>query len=171
VNIDALIPDLAARLIEALQDELRQYGEMLALLEQQQEHVTVRAADEVLHSVVAINEQSARIQQARRKRDECQHAVAVRLQCTDDPGFGALVPMLPEAYRSAVAELVRENNDLLVRVQQRARQNHLLLSRSLELMQRFIHGLTASGPPATYSGHGVLQANSAPPLPIYEAVG
>ena len=33
---------------------------------------------------------------------------------------------------------MRENNELLVRVQQRARQNHLLLSRSVEMMQRFI---------------------------------
>ncbi len=37
--------------------------------------------------------------------------------------------------------LVQENNELLVRVQQRARQNHLLLLRSLELMQKLINSL------------------------------
>lgn len=202
MNADAQTPSPVARLIEALRQELHEYGEMLARLEQQQEHVMVRAADEVLHSVVAINEQAARIQEARRQREQCQRELAAvvgadvrRLISVSEaapqgeasslltsaptslqagpqlPDFAALVPLLPEVYRAAVSELVRENNDLLVRVQQRARQNHLLLSRSLELMQRFVHSLAPTAPPTTYTGQGIMQANPTPSLPIYEAVG
>ena len=39
----------------------------------------------------------------------------------------------------SVQALVEENNELLIRVQQRARQNHLLLSHAVELMQHLIN--------------------------------
>ena len=53
------------KLIEVLRDELQQYGELLALLEQQQDLVTRRAADGVLRTVAAINEQYTIIQTVR----------------------------------------------------------------------------------------------------------
>jgi len=59
----------------------------------------------------------------------------------EDITFASLVPQLPPDYRPLVGALVEENNHLLVRVQQRARQNHLLLSRSLEMMQSFLNTL------------------------------
>ncbi len=52
-----------------------------------------------------------------------------------------LIPLLPADYRPLVQALVDENNELLVRVRQRARQNHLLLSRSVELMQGLLNTL------------------------------
>jgi len=54
------------RFIEALREELQHYGEMLGLLDRQQELVVIRAADEILQTVSAINAQSASIQSARR---------------------------------------------------------------------------------------------------------
>jgi hypothetical protein len=171
VNTETNITELVTRLIGALRHELREYGEMLALLEQQQEHVMVRAADEVLHSVAAVGDQTVKIQEARHAREAWQTQVASILGLPSDPSFVAVIPLLPEPHRLAVVELVRENNDLLTRVQERARQNHLLLSRSLELMQRFIHDLTQVTQPTIYTGGGILHANSAPSLSIYEAVG
>lgn len=167
VNISELVPQL----LEALRHELYEYGELLALLEHQQEQVTRRVADEVLHSAAAISDQANRVQEARRRREGCQRAAAQVLQKSEETSFAALLPMIPGPYRFAVTELVRENNDLLVRVQQRARQNHMLLRHSLELMQRFIGSLTAANQPTTYTGSRTLQANSAPPPPIYQAVG
>lgn len=167
-------PSLAALvngLIEALREELHQYGEMLALLDQQQEHVTQRAGDEVLHSALAITEQMGRIQAARAQREACQQQLAATLGCVQDHSFSGLVPRLPEAYQPAVRALVQENNDLLARVQQRARQNHLLLHRALELMQQFVQQVAAQAAPATYAGNGLLQPHAAPTQPIYEAVG
>jgi flagellar biosynthesis/type III secretory pathway chaperone len=70
-----------------------------------------------------------------------------------------------------VEALVRENNELLIRVQQRARQNHLLLSRSLELMQQFIHALVPASLPTTYDGAGQVSSAHRPNQPLYEAVG
>jgi endonuclease V-like protein UPF0215 family len=55
-------------LIEALRNELQQYGEMLALLDHQQEMVLQQRTDDILHSISAIDSQSAAIQAARANR-------------------------------------------------------------------------------------------------------
>ena len=69
-------------LIEALRNELQQYGEMLALLDQQQEMVLQQRTDDVLHSISAIDSQSAAIQAARANRQLAQRGMAERPDCT-----------------------------------------------------------------------------------------
>ena len=67
--------------------------------------------------------------------------------------------------------LVEENNELLERVQRRARQNHLLLSRAVDLMQRFLSSFFPVQGATTYGGGGHLVE---PPLPrsaVLEMVG
>ena len=54
-----------------------------------------------------------------------------------------------------MSALVEENNHLLARVRQRARQNHILLSRSVELMEQFINSFCALGVP-TYNAAGAV---------------
>ncbi|MEW6156415.1 MAG: flagellar protein FlgN [Verrucomicrobiota bacterium] len=159
------------RLIEALRDELKQYGEMLALLDQQQEQVMARAADELLQTVATVNQQSGVIQQARHDRHECQRDLARFLELEADAPFEAILPHLPEDHRYLVRTLVDENNELLLRVQQRARQNHLLLTRSLELMQRFINTLVPGTRATVYNGDGHLFSPAVPARALYEAVG
>jgi hypothetical protein len=55
-------------------------------------------------------------------------------------------------------------------VRQRARQNHVLLSRSVELMQQFINSFCAVGVP-TYNEMGTMTPPPALGRPLYEAVG
>ena len=76
------------------------------------------------------------------------------------------MPQLPAAYRPLVTALVQENNHLLARVRSRARQNHLLLSRAVEMMSRFINSVCAVGP-ATYTQVGGV-AEAAPACAIYD---
>ena len=56
--------------------------------------------------------------------------------CRKTRTFAAIIPLLPPDYRPLVQALVQENNELLARVHQRTRQNHLLLSHAVELMQQ-----------------------------------
>lgn len=163
--------DTLDALITALREELQQYGEMLALLDREQELVMLRAGADLLESVSAVQSQSAAIQQARARREEARRALATSLGQPEDSAFAILVPLLPPHYRPLVDALVRENNQLIVRVQQRARQNHLLLSRSLELMQRFLTTLFPSRDPQVYDDHGLRPAWSPPAYSRYEAVG
>ncbi|HWI57390.1 MAG TPA: flagellar protein FlgN [Bacillota bacterium] len=163
--------ELLHNLIEALREELKQYGEMLALLEYQQELVIRRQAPDLLQSVAEVEAQAEAIRMARREREQrCRH-LARQLALDEAAGFQELTPQLPADYRPLVQALVQENNELLVRVQQRARQNHLLLSRAMELMQRFINTLVPGASPTTYTEVGLALTGAGPDHALYNAVG
>ena len=159
------------KLVNALRDELTEYGEMLALLDRQQHSVIERAADDVFQSIGFIQRQGSTISQTRAHREECARAVAEDLCHQSDAGFAVLIPLMPAPYRPLVKALVDENNELLIRVQQRARQNHLLLSRSLELMQGLLDTLLPSREMRVYNGRGNMQIHEAAPRAFYQGVG
>ena len=162
--------ELLQNFVETLRDELKQYGELLALLDAQQGQVVRRLADDLTVTVSAINSQGEVIQAARRERDQRRRELARSLLLPDETPIIHLIPALPEPYRPLVAALIAENNHLLARVQHRARQNHILLSRSLELMAQFINSLCAVGAP-TYNEAGAKAPASSSGRALYEAVG
>ena len=163
--------DLLPHLIEALREELKQYGEMLALLDQQQTLVMQRQTDHLFQSVASINAQTGVISAARLEREQRQRHLVRQLELPEDSGFNLITPCLPADYRPLVQALVQENNELLIRVQQRARQNHLLLNHAVELMQQLINSIIPGAAPKTYNGSGRLPAMSVPQHSLYEAVG
>ena len=67
--------ELLHNFVESLREELKQYGELLALLELQQTQVVHRLADELLETVSAVNVQGDAIQVARREREQRQREV------------------------------------------------------------------------------------------------
>lgn len=158
-------------LVSALREELAQYGEMLALLDQEQEQVVARGNQELLNTVASINQQSEVIRGARDHRGEIQQTVASRFQLAEEATFEDLRTALPENYCILITELVNENNELLIRVQSRARQNHVLLTRSLELMQKLIGTLFPSGRSTTYGGNGTVEPDVLPRRALYEGIG
>ena len=160
-----------SNLISALREELTHYGEMLALLDQQQESAVSRLAEELMRSVSLIQAQSEVIQGARRERESLQRAVARELCVAEASTFAEIIPLLPADYRPLLRSLVDENNGLLQRIQNRARQNHLLLSRSVELMQRFLSTLFPTRDTQVYTERGTRLAACLPAGPLYEAVG
>jgi flagellar biosynthesis/type III secretory pathway chaperone len=163
--------DLLQNLIEALREELKEYGEMLALLDQQQEMVIHRRTQDLVQCVSAINAQAETIAVARRERQQRHRDITLKLNLPEDTSFVSLLPNLPPEYRPLVQALVQENNELLVRVQQRARQNHLLLSRAVELMQRFLGTLFPGGQPTTYNDAGHVLKGDLPQRSVYDAIG
>ncbi|HZM03918.1 MAG TPA: flagellar export chaperone FlgN [Candidatus Saccharimonadales bacterium] len=158
-------------LISALREELGQYGEMLALLDRQQQQVVARGAEELLHTVARIKAQGVAIQQARDHREKCRGELAQVLQQSEQTTFASLIPLLPADYRPLVSALVAENNELLVRVRRRVRQNHILLSRSIDLMQNLINTLVPARETRIYNGQGSMNSRRLPRRALYEAVG
>jgi flagellar biosynthesis/type III secretory pathway chaperone len=158
-------------LVNSLRDELKEYGELLALLDRQQQSVIERDADQVFQSVGFVQRQGSAIAEARARREECARTIARELCQEPETSFAVLIPLLPAAYRPLVKALVDENNELLVRVQQRARQNHLLLSRSVELMQGLLDTLLPSREMRVYNGRGNMQVHEAAPRSLYQGVG
>jgi flagellar biosynthesis/type III secretory pathway chaperone len=159
------------QLINALREELQQYGEMLALLDRQQQVVISRQADEVFQSASFIQAQAAVIRQARMSRENLRGEVAADLCQPQTASFGVIIPLLPADYQPLVRALVEENNALLARVQHRARQNHLLLRRSLEFMQDFLNTLFPGREPRVYNDQGAAPLRALQPRQLYEAVG
>jgi flagellar biosynthesis/type III secretory pathway chaperone len=163
--------DLLPNLIEALREELKQYGEMLALLEQQQTRVMERQTGDLLQSVAGVNAQTAVIAATRHEREQRQRHISRALDLPESASFTDLLPLLPADYRPLVQALVQENNELLVRVQQRVRQNHLLLSHAVELMQQLINSIFPGAAPKTYDEVGRVPGTGLPQHSFYEAVG
>ncbi len=163
--------ELVQHLIESLREELKEYGEMLALLDLQQELVVQRQPQDLLQCVTAINAQAETIAAARQEREQRRRRVAAQLNLDEETAFNIMIPHFPAEYRPLVGALVQENNELLIRVQQRARQNHLLLNRIVELMQRFLGSLFPGTTPTTYNGTGHTLAAALPQRSLYDAVG
>ncbi len=131
--------ELLQNFVESLREELRQCGELLALMEGQPGPAGGCHAEEVLAMTTALDAQANAIQAARRERAQRQREVAQGLGALPDAAIGPLIRSLPQAYRPLVVALVQENSLLLRRIRQRARQNMALLSRSLEMMDELIN--------------------------------
>lgn len=157
--------------IESLREELKHYGEMLALLDQQQQLVILRQGPELLHSVAAVDAQAAAVQAARRAREECRGRLALALGLEETVALKELTSALPPDYQPLVHALVQENQELLIRVRQRARQNHVLLTRSVELMQRVINTFSPAASTATYTANGAARVRTQSPASFYENIG
>lgn len=158
-------------LIECLREELKQYGEMLALLDVQQDMVVQRTTRDLLENVAAIHAQSDAIQAVRHEREQHQRNVSRQVGLEESAQFTSLIPRLPTVYQPLAQALVQENNDLLRRVQQRARQNHLLLNRAQELMQRFITALSPAAGTPVYTEAGSVHAPAPAHHSLYDAIG
>jgi flagellar biosynthesis/type III secretory pathway chaperone len=158
-------------LIDALRDELQHYGEMLVLLERQQEYLVARAASEVFQSISLIKAQGSAIQQAGARREQCRRAVAQDCRQPHEAGFAVLIPLLPADYQPLLLALVDENNECLLRVRRRAHQNHLMLRRSVELMQELLNTLLPSRRASVYDDAGSRAFAAIAPRKFYEAVG
>lgn len=157
--------------IESLREELKQYGELLALLDLEQDLTMRRQTSELLPAVAAINAQAETLRAVRCEREQRRLQLARALGLAESIALEALVPHLPPDYRPLVRALLQENKHLLIRVQQRARQNHLLLSRVVELMQRFIHSVIPGSGLATYTDDGAVALPSLPQHSLFNQLG
>jgi flagellar biosynthesis/type III secretory pathway chaperone len=158
-------------LIECLREELTQYGELLALMQEQQDLIIARHAEALQQNLARVEEQVARVGVARQAREQARRAAIAALGAPAEISFRRLTTQLPAEYQPLLDALVAEINQILLRVQQWLRQNHLLLSRSLDLMQRMIQSLfPAAGSGRTYGRRGYVAPVTPPPSSLYEGI-
>lgn len=158
------------KLVGYLREELIQYGELLSLLEQQQEMIVNRSADGLMQNLTSIHAQMAEIAKARTCREQCREEVAESLGFDCERPIKEMYSSLPVEYQSLVQTLVDEVNELLLKANQRLRQNHLLLSRSLEFMQKLIQSLFPTQAGQTYDQSGQIGAAYVPQRTTYETL-
>jgi flagellar biosynthesis/type III secretory pathway chaperone len=157
-------------LIQTLREELTQYGELLALLEQQQDLIVSRSAEGLLENLGAINAQIPIVSAARQRREQLRRDLAIVASQSTTVSFRCLIALAPSEYRPLLEALVDEVNDLLMRSQQRLRQNHLLLSRSLDLMQQMFASLFPSSGGQAYGKTGAVKSAAVPQSMLCEMI-
>ena len=74
-------------LITALREELTQYGEVMALMQEQQELIINRSANDLLLNLNAVNEQMERVAATRQQRELCRQQLVASLGGKDETTF------------------------------------------------------------------------------------
>lgn len=159
-----------APLIDALRTELQQYGAVLALLEDQQKLVVERSIDEILRSVDTLNREMAVVNELREQRDQLRVNLARACDLPENETLEGIAARLPGEEKPLLQGLVREGQDTLKNMQQRARQNHLLIQRSMEMMEQFIGALFPDAGTPTYNEYGRMGGTRVAQRQVYEAV-
>jgi flagellar biosynthesis/type III secretory pathway chaperone len=162
--------ELLDKLVRNLREELIQYGELLSLLEQQQELIINRSADGIMQNLTSIHAQMAEIAKARSCREQCREDAAESLGLEAELPIKEMYSSFPVEYQALVQALVDEVNELLIKANQRLRQNHLLLSRSLEFMQKLIQSLFPTQAGQTYDQSGQIGSAFVPQRTTYETL-
>ena len=159
-------------LIVALREELTQYGEVLALMQEQQELIINRAAPDLLANLNLVNEQMERVAHARNQREVCRRQLVTVLGGTEETTFRHMTEALPAEVQPLLDALVQEINQMLQNIQKWLRQNHMLLKRSLDLMQVIMKNMfpSASAAAGTYGRGGQVSPVNPPPSSLYEGI-
>ena len=159
------------RLIEALREEITQLGEMLALQQEQQVLIIERKPQELIAKVNEITTQEKRMQGARVQREEARLALITQAGGEPDMPFSDLIASTPTDYQPLLDAQRREINVQIQNVNRWVRQNHLLLDRSLKLMQDIMQNVfPAQAAPKTYGRSGAVSQTTPPPSTLYEGI-
>ena len=159
-------------LIAILREELTQYGEVLALMQEQQELIINRAANELLINLNTVNSQMEQVAQVRQQRELARQQLVDSLGGTEETTFRQMTEMLPAEVQPLIDALVQEINQMLQNVQKWLRQNHILLKRSLDLMQTIMKNMfpNSSAVAGTYGRSGQVSPVNPPPSSLYEGI-
>jgi hypothetical protein len=132
---ETVMIETLGNLIQALRNELQQFGEMLASLD---------APGASLDQSLRIQTQAEVLRLARQERRECQRRTAVALNLAGEASIAALAPAMPKEYRPLLLALIHENDELLESLRTRLGQNQSQMSRSLGVMEELMASLSLS---------------------------
>jgi flagellar biosynthesis/type III secretory pathway chaperone len=164
-----MMQPLIEELADALRTELQQYGELLVLLEEQQSQVIERNAEAVLMSAAEVDQQTALLTKYKAERDRVRTMICQAVNLGSQSTVTELIPHLPEVYRPLLQALVEENQLSAQRIGRLARQNHLLMTQSMEMMNHLIHTMSPETNTRTYARNGFV-ATPSPSRTTYEQV-
>ena len=156
-------PNETEALIDALRDELQEYGALLHLLKDQQSRLVSRQAEEVLNVSGSIESQLPVVTRVRQRRQQEMFALAGSAAVPPDDLAGIklsdLLPHFPATIAPMIRGLVEEINRLVSTVARFARQNQMLLVRAVESTQAALRSVQPTVAQKTYSPSGRLYMN------------
>jgi flagellar biosynthesis/type III secretory pathway chaperone len=141
-------------LVDLLRTELADYGGLLALFDEQQSLLWNREIQAVAETSIAIESLAAETAFHRLEREVWVKKFATAHDHPGDVSLRKLLHLFPTDQQPLLGALIDEVNHLLHRVRRRARQNHSLLSRAVELHRDVLVTLHPAARPRTYAPSG-----------------
>lgn len=143
-------------LADALRDELQEYGGLLNLFDEQQMAILRRQPETVLAVGDSIEQQLRTVGKRRKRRETVARESAERFNRPQECSLRELTEFFPQTVQALLHALIDEVNQLLFRTKRRARQNQMLLARSVEVSQEILCKLNPDAVTKSYSQEGRL---------------
>lgn len=141
-------------LVQPLRDEVQEHGALLNLFEEQQAAILRREPDLVLSVADSITKQLELIRECQKRRRAAVRASAAEAGCPENAPLSQLIPYFPAAAWPLLQALVSEVNRLVRHTRRRARQNQMLLARTIEVSQAILQRINPGTLTKTYSAKG-----------------
>jgi flagellar biosynthesis/type III secretory pathway chaperone len=154
-----------------LREELAHCGHLLALFEQQQQHLFDRNAHAVLQIGFEIEAQARVLGEARLRREQAVAAFAESLGLPTSSSLRSMLSEIEADARPLLGALINDVNTLLHRLRRTSRHNHSLLARAVEVHQETIQLLRPRSLTRTYSAAGQMAVAPTAPTSTLQATG
>ncbi|HEU5081267.1 MAG TPA: flagellar export chaperone FlgN [Opitutaceae bacterium] len=155
---------------ERLRNELQEYGALLGLFEEQQSNLLRRDANAVVELASEIEDQARVAQSTRDLREEAIRKFAFENKQPANSSLRHLLPYFPADVQPLIQALIGEINHLIHRVRRDARQNQILLSRTVEAYEEAVRTLRPEAFAKTYSSRGSIPLANVG-VPVWQAAG
>jgi flagellar biosynthesis/type III secretory pathway chaperone len=145
---------------EYLRNELQEYGALLSLFDEQQANLLRRDATAVVNLASAIEDRVHSTQTSRERREQSLALFAGEHGQPASASLRQLLPHFPSEVQPLLQALMGEINHLIHRIRRGARQNQILLSRTVEAHEEALRTLRPEMYPNTYSRRGAVAAGA-----------
>jgi flagellar biosynthesis/type III secretory pathway chaperone len=141
-------------LVDLLRDELQEYGGLFNLLGRQQDQIIERKPDAILVLNDEIDAQTQIVAELRTRREDMVADLHARADAAGTVTLRSLLPHFSADVQPLLEALMTDINHMLRRNRQKARQNHLLLARAMELTEQTLRVLQPENFTRTYRRTG-----------------
>lgn len=141
-------------LVDLLRHEVQEYGGLYNLLERQQDEIFKRDPQLVLDTNAEIESYMSDMGGLRTRRESFVRDMARECGADEEQPLSKLLVHFPDFMQPMLQALVDEINHMVRRTRHKARQNFLLLSRTMEINHETMQALQPGNYNKTYSKKG-----------------
>ncbi len=141
-------------LIDLLREEVQEYGGLHNLLDRQQSEIFNRESDLVMLTNEDVERHMGMMNTLRERRESKVRLMASQCNCDPELSLRNMLPHFPDFIRPLLEALIDEVNAMVTRTRRKARQNYLLLSRTMEITQKALSMSEPENFSKTYSRKG-----------------
>lgn len=141
-------------LVDLLRNEVQEYGGLYNLLERQQDEIFSRDPELVLNTNAEIESYMSEMGGLRERREEFVREMARGCGADEEQPLSKLIVHFPDFMQPMLQALVDEINHMIRRTRHKARQNFMLLSRTMEINHETMQKLQPENYNRTYTKKG-----------------